>query len=71
MASALGAAPLAVIPYIETSADIAQYRRTKQLTNRALMAGFVVIVVLVQFLWLPLDVIWFKGMRVISNLVGG
>ena len=35
------------------------------------LAGLIIVVLLVQFLWVPWDVLWFKGMRVISGLVGG
>ena len=66
----LGTAPLSVIPYIENKADIIRRAHTKKLTLRAMMAGFVVVVVLVQFMWLPLDVIWYKGVRILGGLVG-
>lgn len=68
---ALGAAPLSVIPYIENSDDAARHAKTKRLAVRTAMAGLVIVVVLVQFLWLPLDVIWFKGARILETLVGG
>jgi uncharacterized protein involved in exopolysaccharide biosynthesis len=67
----LGATPLSVIPYIENSFDLAQYRKTKRLTKRVLLTGMVAAVVLVQFLWLPLDVIWFKGLRILNTAIGG
>jgi polysaccharide biosynthesis transport protein len=68
---ALGAAPLAVIPYIENSDDADRRNKTKRLALRTTVAGLVVVVVLVQFLWLPLDVIWYKGTRILGTFIGG
>jgi uncharacterized protein involved in exopolysaccharide biosynthesis len=68
---ALGAAPLAVIPYIENSDDATRRAKTRRLALRTAIAGFVIVLVLVQFLWLPLDVIWYKGARILETLIGG
>ena len=68
---ALGTAPLSVIPYIDNKEDTARRAHTKKLTLRAMMAGFVIVVVMVQFLWLPLDVIWYKGIRILGGFMGG
>ena len=69
--AALGTAPLSVIPYIENRVDTRRRARTKKLTLRAMMVGSIVAVVLVQFVWLPLDVIWYKGVRILGDLIGG
>ena len=68
---ALGAAPLSIIPYIENSVDIGRRARTKKLALRTAMTGAVVALVLIQFLWLPLDVIWYKGTRILESIMGG
>ena len=68
---ALGAAPLSVIPYIENSIDVARRAKTKKLALRTVMTGAVVGVILIQFLWLPLDVIWYKGARILGSIMGG
>ncbi len=69
--AALGAAPLSVIPYIENSEDTTRRANTKKHAVRAVMAGFIIALVVVQFVWLPLDVIWFKGMRILGGFIGG
>lgn len=68
---ALGTAPLSVIPYIETREDADRRARTKKLALRTALAGVVMVLVLVQFLWLPLDVIWFKGARILETFMRG
>ena len=68
---ALGAAPLSVIPYIENSIDVARRAKMKKLAVRTAVTGAVVGVVLIQFLWLPLDVIWYKGARILESIMGG
>ncbi len=54
---------LSVIPYIENSED----RRKKTKVNTFLIFGvvssIVVILLLVHFLWVPLDVMWYKALR--------
>lgn len=63
VAALLGGAPLSVIPYVENSEDVARREKTKKLMFRSTVAGFVVAVVIVQFFWIPWDVLWFKGLR--------
>lgn len=67
----LGNAPLAVIPYMDNSADVQRAEKTRKLTFRLAIAGIVAVIVLVQFLWIPWDVLWFKSMRVLTNWFGG
>ncbi len=64
----LGEAPLSVIPYIENSADHALRQQRKKLAMVSVVAAVVVAAFLVQFLWIPWDILWFKGLRVISRL---
>ncbi len=64
----LGETPLSVIPYIENSADHALRQQRKKLAMVSVVAAVVVAAFLVQFLWIPWDILWFKGLRVISRL---
>ncbi len=50
--------PLAVVPWIDTDADHASRRRTRQRWLVACSGGFVALLLLVHFLWRPLDVVW-------------
>lgn len=67
----LGSAPLAVIPYIENSIDQAKRAKTKKLALRTALTGVVAAIVLIQLLWLPLDILWYKGTRLLGQLIGG
>jgi len=67
----VGTAPLSVIPYIENGADVARREKTRKLAITSALAGLIVAVLLVQFLWIPWDVLWFKGLRIVTGIVGG
>lgn len=67
----LGSAPLAVIPYIENSIDQAKRAKAKRLALRTALTGVVAAIVLIQLLWLPLDILWYKGTRLLGQLIGG
>jgi len=60
----LGAAPLAVIPYIPVEGENRTVDRGKMLRISAIVAGAVLLVlVLVNFLYKPLDVLWYIMLR--------
>lgn len=65
------APPLSVIPYLRNREDIARAERTKRIVAATIVGSFVLIVLLAHFLWTPLDVLWFKGLRKIDNVIGG
>ncbi len=67
----MGAAPLSVIPYIENEEDVRQRQKAHRLTLRSAVAGLIVAVLLVQFLWIPWDVLWYKGLRILTQVLGG
>ncbi len=71
LSSVLGEAPLSVIPYIENGSDLERREKTKKLAIASAAAGLIVVVLLVQFMWIPWDVLWFKGLRVLSGFVHG
>ena len=68
--SVLQMAPLAVIPYLATEADTRRERTRKRVILASVVAGIVIILLLIHFLFSPLDVLWFRGMRKMDNLVG-
>ena len=71
VAAALGTAPLAVIPYIDNSEDLLRVQKTKRLAIRSAAAGVIAVVIMVPIFWIPWDVLWFKGMRIVSSYFGG
>jgi uncharacterized protein involved in exopolysaccharide biosynthesis len=71
MVATLGAMPLSVIPYIENSADALKQARNKRLMLRSALVGVVIVVLVVQFFWIPWDVLWFRSIRVLSTMAGG
>lgn len=52
--------PLAVIPYITTSLEIAQRKRRLRLAVSVLIAMTFIVALLVQFFYMPLNVLLFK-----------
>lgn len=71
VAAALGTAPLAVIPYMHNSEDLVRVQKTKKLATRSVAAAVIAVVILVPIFWIPWDVLWFKGMRIVSAFFGG
>lgn len=67
----LGMELLSVIPYKETQEDIVRKIKTKKLIITAAAVSLVVVVILAHFLWTPLDVLWFKGLRKADGIIGG
>lgn len=63
----LGETPLSVIPYIENSTDHARRQQHRKLAWISVLAVLIAAVLLVQFLWIPWDILWFKGLRFISG----
>jgi len=70
VAATLAVAPLAVIPYLASDDEQRQKKRRKWRTLGAATAGVVVLVLLVHFLFTPLDVLWFRALRKVSILTG-
>jgi uncharacterized protein involved in exopolysaccharide biosynthesis len=66
----LTSVPLAVIPMIYISQD---YYRKRRITRILVSSAFIsvsVVVLAVHFLWTPLDVLWFRGLRKAENVIG-
>jgi uncharacterized protein involved in exopolysaccharide biosynthesis len=71
LAADLGTTLLSVIPYKENQEDIVRRLKTKKLVITAAAISLVVVVILAHFLWTPLDVLWFKGLRKADGIIGG
>ena len=69
--SILNTAPLAVIPYLASDADIGRERKRRWLMIGGVIAGIIVVLLLINFLYSPLDVLWFRGLRKVDSIVGG
>lgn len=63
IAMAVGAAPLAVIPYMATEREISRSKRRAVTRITAAAAVIVLGIAAVHFFWQPLDVIWYKALR--------
>ncbi|MDH5570227.1 MAG: Wzz/FepE/Etk N-terminal domain-containing protein [Gammaproteobacteria bacterium] len=61
--------PLAVIPVIYNSQDYMRKKRETQLILSSVLTGFLVVVLLIHFFWMPLDVLWFKSVRKAENVL--
>jgi hypothetical protein len=66
----LHTAPLAVVPYLSTRAETSGQKRRKYLVLGLILAGIVIVLLLIHFLVSPLDVMWFRGLRKVDQLVG-
>ena len=69
--SILNTAPLAVIPYLASQEDIGRERKRRWLIIAGVITGIIVILLLINFLYSPLDVLWFRGLRKMDTMVGG
>ncbi len=58
-----GAPPLAVVPYIQTDAEIQRYEELKQKLIIGAVAAIPIVIILFHFFVKPLDVTWFILMR--------
>ena len=54
---------LSVIPYIENAEDRRKQTKIKMSVVAAVVGSVVVTGLLVHFLWMPLDVLWFTVLR--------
>ena len=66
--SILGVAPLASIPYLESRAERKQNKQHRQMLIIGLLIAGVLSVILFHFLFMPLDVFWYKLLRVAGSL---
>ncbi len=64
----LGVAPLACIPYLESRIERKRYRKHRQMLIIGLLTAAIITVLLFHFLFMPLDVFWYKLLRVLGSL---
>lgn len=67
----MGANPLGIIPYIANDQDRYLRQRTKRRWIIFFITSLVVGLLLIHFLWLPLDIVAFKVLRRLDGLFGG
>lgn len=63
--------PLSVIPYMPDEEDTARAVKTRKIVIASIAGSFVLILLLAHFLWTPLDVLWFRGLRKVDTVIGG
>jgi uncharacterized protein involved in exopolysaccharide biosynthesis len=63
-------APLAVIPYLSSEAETKSGKRKRYIVLVSIMALMALALALVHFFVSPLDVMWFRGMRKVDQVIG-
>ena len=63
VAMALGAAPLAMIPYLASDADVSKRKRRFATRAVAAVGAVILVIVALHVFWAPLDVLWYKALR--------
>ena len=63
LAFTLGAAPLAVIPYLETDSEASRRKRRLATKATAAAAAIILAIAMLHYFWTPLDVLWYKALR--------
>jgi len=63
LAFTLGAAPLAVIPYLETDTEAGRRKRRLAAKATAAAAAIMLAIAMLHYFWTPLDVLWYKALR--------
>jgi len=66
IADILGVAPLASIPYIENKQEFDAGRKTRRVGVISILVLGLVLVTIFHFVFMPLDVFWYKFLRVIN-----
>ncbi len=66
----LDSPPLSVIPYLRNSEDQARTEKTKKIVIAVCTGSVVLLLLMIHFFWFPLDVLWFKGLRKVDNVIG-
>lgn len=70
IAALTGVAPLAVIPLWQTEEDSDEARRRRLLVGIGATVVVIAMLGLVNWLWTPLDVLWFRGLRKLDQITG-
>ena len=64
----LGVEPLATIPYLESETENREAKKQRQIVIMVTVGAAVLAVVLFHFIFMPLDVFWYKLLRVVNTL---
>jgi len=67
----LNTAPLAIIPYLGSQEDISREKKRRWMIFAGFIGGILLILLLIHYLYSPLDVLWFRGLRKVDSIVGG
>ena len=59
-----------MIPYLPNAADTRSQQNKKRIMIITVVAGIVILFLLVHFLFSPLDVLWFRGLRKVDTIIG-
>lgn len=68
IANILGVAPLATIPYLESELENQQDKRRRRTLIIGALTTVVLAIALFHFVFMPLDVFWYKLLRVLNTL---
>jgi len=67
----LNAAPLAVIPYFDNEAEVTKKKIRFRILVASGIAVIILVLILINFYYSPLDVLFFRGLRRVDTIVGG
>lgn len=65
-----GVPPLAVIPYLALDEEVRTNSRRVLIILAGLAAVLLAALLLAHWLWMPLDVLWFRGLRKLDQVLG-
>ena len=68
IAAILGAPPLASIPYLEGKTEREAFAKKRLIVLFGSLLAIIVAVIIFHFIIMPLDVFWFRLLRVIGNI---
>ena len=66
----IGAAPLSIIPTMMNEYDIDRDIQIRKITIVVMITGVIVTLLAIHFLFSPLDVLWFRGIRKVDGIIG-
>lgn len=68
IANLLGVAPLGSIPYLQSQEESQEIYRQRKMLMMAAVVAFIGVLCLFHFLFMPIDVFWYKLLRILSTL---
>lgn len=67
--AAVDAPPLSVIPYLRNSEDERRDKKIKKRMIVSITGSIVVAILIIHFFVIPLDVLWFRGLRKVNTVI--